>query len=230
MGKCGIVPPTSNPRHIIVDANALIEKLLNAMRDRLFATNAAGTVRTSDAYHELLDQVCVLYPTYWPQDLDFNYGEEEVQSLFNRFGLTRSSTVSAFQDYVDSQGWRVPDDLQPLLRCCSCIPVSSAECECGLTNRNLVCTSVRNRISNLLFVKLHGPPMDAWNPDKFAKSWLQAHHTADDQRVRKPKIDEAPVNVRKSRQQRSKESGDYFRHFWYYFRHFLFWYCYYRLN
>ena len=104
MGKCGIVPPTSNPRHIIVDANTLIEKLLNAMRDRLFATNVARTVQTSDAYQKLFDQVCILYPTYWPQDLDFSYGEEEVQSLCNRFGLTRSSTVSAFQDYVDSQG------------------------------------------------------------------------------------------------------------------------------
>ena len=115
-GKFGIVPLSSNRRHVSVDANALIDKLLDAMRDRLFATNAAGTVRTSDAYHKLLDQVCVLYPTYWPQDLDFNYGEEEVRSLCNRFGLARSSTVSAFQDYVDSQGRRVPDNLQPLLR------------------------------------------------------------------------------------------------------------------
>ena len=142
------------------------------MRDRLVATNAAGTVRTCDAYQKLLDQVCVLYPTYWPQDLYFNYGEEEVRSLCNRFGLARSSTVSAFQDYVDSQGRRSPDDLQPLLRCCSCIPVSSAECERGFSQMNLVCTSVRNRllierISNLLFVKLHGPPMDAWNPDGY---------------------------------------------------------------
>ena len=156
------------------------------MRVRLFATNAVGTVRTSDAYKKLFNQVCVLYPTYWPQDLYFNYGEEEVRSLCNRFGLARSSTVSAFQDYVDSQGRRSPDDLQPLLRCCSCIPVSSAECECGFSQMNLVCTPVRNRllierISNLLFVKLHGPPMDAWDPDKYAKSWLRAHHTADDQ-------------------------------------------------
>ena len=60
---------------------------------------------------------------------------------------------------------------------------------------NLVFTSIRNcllieRISNLMFVKLHGPPMDAWNPDKYA--WLRAHHTADDPMVRKRKIDETP--------------------------------------
>ena len=67
---------------------------------------------------------------------------------------------------------------------------------------NLVCTSIRNRllierISNLMFVKLHGPPMDAWNPDKYAKSWLQGHHTADDQRVRKRNIDETPKSEKK---------------------------------
>ena len=94
-----------------------------------------------------------------------------VRSLCNRFGLARSSTVPAFQDYVDSQGRRVPDDLHPLLRCCSCIPISSAECKRGCSQMNLVCTSLRNhlieRISNLMFAKLHGPPMDAWNPDKY---------------------------------------------------------------
>ena len=63
-GKFGIVPLSSNRRHVSVDANALINKLLDAMRDRLFATNAAGTVRTNDAYQNLLDQVCVLHATF----------------------------------------------------------------------------------------------------------------------------------------------------------------------
>ena len=86
--------------------------------------------------------------------------------------LASQEVLQCLQDYVDSQGRRVPDDLQSLLRCCSCIPVSSAECERGFSQMNLVCTSVRNHlliegISNLMFAKLHGPPMDAWNPDKY---------------------------------------------------------------
>ena len=40
---------SSNRRHVSVDANAFIDKLLDATRYHLFATNAAGTVRTSDA-------------------------------------------------------------------------------------------------------------------------------------------------------------------------------------
>ena len=133
-----IVPLCSNHRHVSVDHNALIDKLLDAMKDRLFATSASGTVRTSTAYQKLLGRVSVFYPTYWPQDVDFKYGVEEIRSRCDRFGLARSVAVSAFQDYVDSRGRRVPDDLQPLLRCCYCIPVSSAECERGNSQMNLV--------------------------------------------------------------------------------------------
>ena len=193
-GIFGIVPLTSNNRHFKIDANAFIDKLLDAMKDRLFATNAAGSVRTHDVYQKLLDEICVLFPDYWPQDIDFDYGVKEVRSLCNRFGLVKSSTLSAFQEYVDIQGRRVPDDLYSLLRCCCCIPVSSAECERGFSQMNLISTFARNRllidrISNLMFVKLHGPPIDVWNPDKYAKSWLRAHHSADDQRVKKRKME-----------------------------------------
>ena len=172
------------------------------MGDRLFATNAAGTIRTSDAYQKLLDQLCVLYPIYWSQNLELNYSEEEIRSLCHRFGFPRSSTVSAFHDYVDNQGRKVPDDLLPLLRCCSCIPVSSAECERGFSLMNIVCTSVRNRltvkrISNLMFIKLHGPLINSWNPEKYVKSWLRARRTADDQRVRKSKIEQTYSELEK---------------------------------
>ena len=45
------------------------------------------------------------------------------------------------------------------------------------SKRNFISTYARNRllidrISNLMFVKLHGPPIDVWNPDKYAKSCL----------------------------------------------------------
>ena len=125
-------------------------------------------------------------PNYWPQDIDFDYSVKEVRLLCNRFGLVKSSTLSAYQEYVDIQGRRVPDDLYLLLRCCCCIPVLSAECERGFGQMNLISTFARNRflsdrISNLMFVKLHSPPIDVWNPVKYAKSWLRAHHSADDQ-------------------------------------------------
>ena len=142
------------------------------------------------------------FVSLWPQNLELNYGEEEIRPLCHRFGFPGSSTVSAFHDYVDSQGRKVPDDLLPLLRCYSCIPVSSAEWERGFSLMNIICTSVRNRltvkrISNLMFMKLHGPPMNSWNTEKYAKSWLRAHCTADDLRVRKRKIEETYSELEK---------------------------------
>ena len=92
-GKFEIVLLCSNHTHVSVDHNSLIEKLLHAMKDRLFATTASGTVRASAAYQKLLDQVSVLYPTYWPQDVDFNYGVEEIRSLCDRFALARSVII-----------------------------------------------------------------------------------------------------------------------------------------
>ena len=55
-GGFGIVRLCSNHRHVSGDHNALIHILLDAMKDRLFATTASGTVRTSATYQKLLDQ------------------------------------------------------------------------------------------------------------------------------------------------------------------------------
>ena len=42
VGKFGTVPLHSNHRHACIDTTAIIDKLLDALRDRLLATNAAG--------------------------------------------------------------------------------------------------------------------------------------------------------------------------------------------
>lgn len=143
-GKFGIVPLCSNHKHVSVGHNALIDKLLGAMKDRLVVTAAFGNVGTSAEYLKLFDQVSVLFPAYWPQHVNFNYGIE-VRSLCDRFGLARCVTVSAFQGYADSQGIGVSDEHQPLLKCCSCIPVSSAECERWFNLMNLVAILTKNR-------------------------------------------------------------------------------------
>ena len=110
----------------------------------------------------------------------FRWGNAVPHDKNQTSGERCSSRVMSFLSFLNSPKhyntiqwtlWKPTDvfrDLQPLLRCCSCIPVSSAECERGFSQMNLVCTSVRNRllierISNLLFVKLHVPPMDAWD-------------------------------------------------------------------
>ena len=75
-GNFGIVPLSSNHRHVSIDANALIDKLLDAMRDRLFATNAAGQFEPVMPTTSFLTKFAsFILPI--GQDLDFNYGEEE---------------------------------------------------------------------------------------------------------------------------------------------------------
>ena len=77
VGRFGIFPLHSNHRLVCIVTTAIIDKLLDALRDSLVATNAAGSIRTNDAYQKLLDQLCVIYPTYWLQDLELNYGDDQ---------------------------------------------------------------------------------------------------------------------------------------------------------
>ena len=50
---------------------------------------------------------------------------------------------------------------------------------------NLVCTDVRSRLnieslSAILFIiKINGPPIDQFSPEKYVKKWLRTHNDAD---------------------------------------------------
>ena len=66
----------------------------------------------------------------------------------------------------------------------SCCAIGTAECERGFSQMNLVSTDLRNAlnvvtISNLLFVKLNGPPLDLWKPNTYALNWLRSHNAAE---------------------------------------------------
>jgi hypothetical protein len=48
-----------------------------------------------------------------------------------------------------------------------------------------------------MLVKMHGAPIDAWKPDRYTKSWLRNYHSADDQRVKKRKLEDNEETTRK---------------------------------
>jgi len=37
-----------------------------------------------------------------------------------------------------------------------------------------------SHVSSLLFIKLHGPPLNSWKPTTYAKTWLRKHRSATD--------------------------------------------------
>ena len=40
-------------------------------------------------------------------------------------------------------------------------------------------------MASLLFIKLHGPPLELWNPNFYVRTWLRSHRSAVDQQTKR---------------------------------------------
>jgi len=74
--------------------------------------------------------------------------------------------------------------LKQVMNAVDTIPVSTAECERGFSKMNIVCTSLRSRLSvmhmsSLMFISLSGPPLSSWKPLPFVKSWISLLQTGE---------------------------------------------------
>jgi len=119
----------------------------------------------------------VLNPLALPADMSPEYGECEVKFLANKFGMAFQHVKHAFREYRDSYGASTPSAMLGLLNCVNTIPVSTAECERGFSKMNVICSSLRSRLtvphtSSLMFLTLCGPPVQLWQPLKYVKAWL----------------------------------------------------------
>ena len=154
------------------------------------AASQAPSQSNSD-YVQLLTQLKVLERENWSptQCMPSGYGEVQVSELCQHFRLPTRSVIIAFRDFVETTAGDVPPaELRPLLNCSRLIPCSTAECERGFSLRNLIITPTRSkllieRVSALMFIKLHGPPLTRWNPTPYVTTWLRCHHSAEDNRT-----------------------------------------------
>lgn len=85
----------------------------------------------------------------------------------------------------------IPKSIQREKNIINTVAISSAEAERGFSTMNLIYSEKRNRLivqnlANLMVIHLIGLPLDIWNPERFAKTWLRKNHSADDNRVKKP--------------------------------------------
>ena len=126
------------------------------------------------------------------EEICLDFGGSQVKSLCHRFHMTQviNATIIVFEDFLDNGGKKsVPEDLEPLLNCIKVIPCSSAECEKGFSAINNILTNSRSRlvvqrVSNLIIIKLHGPPVNLWKPEKYVRKWLRNHRSATDTRTK----------------------------------------------
>ena len=106
--------------------------------------------------------------------LETNFGREEILSLCERYNFEASEVLAGFNEFLISNGRITLASLKPLLDILYTVPISTAECERGFSQMNLISSDLRSslttrNLSNLMFIKLNGPHFENWSPSLYVK-------------------------------------------------------------
>jgi len=140
-----------------------------------------------DSDSVLVQCVQTLLPNTWPSAVCVEYDETQLKEACHLFLVPHTSQLkNEYRDFKDSRGEEIGPSLRRLLSSVHSLPISTAECERGFSQMNLICTPLRSALtirhmSSLLFVSIVGPPLMQWNPTTYVNSWLASgRHAATD--------------------------------------------------
>ncbi|KAI4468043.1 e3 sumo-protein ligase [Holotrichia oblita] len=130
---------------------------------------------------ELAETLKVMDTKTWPTKVPVNFGENEMRKLASRFKLNERQLITGLREHLYSRA--LPGSLNPLKQSINSIAISSSECERGFSQMNLIITPLRSSlnitVSGLLFLKINGPPLRLFDPEKYVNSRLvSGHHSA----------------------------------------------------
>ncbi|XP_054482930.1 uncharacterized protein LOC129115546 [Anoplopoma fimbria] len=194
------VPLTNNLRHSReINHQHFFHALAAKIESRM--GSLPGKQRSKEEYQSFLNNVKVLQPSNWPDVCGVRYAEKEIQELCSFFKLDNGRQIQrGMREYIDMVKLKsvgemtpqAPEELKPLLQAVNTLVISTAECERGFSQMNIL-TTTRNTLevksmSALLFIKCVGPPLQMFKPDVYVKSWLQSHCLANDLRARARKV------------------------------------------
>ena len=163
--KCDVVIPYGQ---LMRSLAANLEKRLVTFRD------------TENELPKLINSITVLKPSSWPKECPLTYGNEEVKYMCDIFHLDDVIARRGFQEYIDivrTEGLlEPPEKLMDLIKATKIIAVSTAECERGFSQMNILTSSVRSSLtiktlSTLMFIKCVGPPPQEFCPSLYVRTW-----------------------------------------------------------
>ncbi|XP_051997765.1 E3 SUMO-protein ligase KIAA1586-like [Xyrauchen texanus] len=168
-----------NQRVIKINPGQFFRSLAENVKCRMTPTTSSHVSRTSSEKTDshLLSDIKVLQSDSWPASLDIQYGDAAVRRLCQRFRVGERESVLGFREYKDLNASKTPEALKPLLKAVHTIAVSTSECERAFSSMNDTLTDKRNsldikRLSNLIFLKCNGPPLDQFNAQTYVQTWL----------------------------------------------------------
>ncbi|KAK4883004.1 hypothetical protein RN001_006323 [Aquatica leii] len=128
----------------------------------------------SDKCDTILSDIQILDKTYWPDNPSIRYGEQQIRKLCSRFHLDTRKALNEMREYVDRKDI-VHKDLEELSHLINTFPCSTSECKRGFSAMNLICSKLRSKllienISNLMMIKINGPPLEQFNPENYVES------------------------------------------------------------
>jgi hypothetical protein len=168
---------------VVVASNAGKEKLISKPQFYQALADSMATRLLPESEKLFCKAIEVLDTKSVANELFPEFGEHQVKWLCNKFGLSFSAVKNDYREFKESRGTRIPIELKKLTNLIDTIPVSTAACERGFSKMNIVCTSLRSRLtvkhmSSLMFISLSGPPITVWEPLPFVKSWLSLQRRA----------------------------------------------------
>ena len=104
------------------------------------------------------------------------YGEKELKLLCQKFLILYDAELkSAYRNYKENKGTVTEGSMKIFTNAIETLPVSTAECQRGFSQMNIICSSLCSTIttmhlSSLMYIALVGPPVHLWNPLPNVKS------------------------------------------------------------
>lgn len=170
---------------------------------RSLAANLEKRLMSCNKNNEaLLSAINVLDPLQWPRDCKLTYGQEDIIFLcdlfhLNEFEATIRRGLCEYIGIIKETGFtgnkEPPAALSRLTNAVNTIVVSSADCERGFSQMNILATPVRSSLtiktlSSLMFIKIVGPPPIHFDPSLYVRKWITKKHClSDDSKARRRK-------------------------------------------